>query len=63
MDTKSKEIKIVKSNSEKRIKWIPEMIYLAPKRIIIEEQERLLNELSEIIFEMNRLFNLNHGGI
>jgi hypothetical protein len=47
-----------KGNSVKRIKWQPNRIYLVPKQIIVDEKERLFNELSEIIFEMNQIFNL-----
>ncbi len=48
----------VKKNSVKRIKWQPSRIYLVPKQIIVDEKERLFNELSEIVFEMNQIFNL-----
>jgi len=48
----------IKENSVKRIKWQPSRIYLVPKRLIEDEKEKLFNELSEIVFEMNQIFNL-----
>jgi hypothetical protein len=45
-------------NSVKRIKWQPSRIYLVPKGLIADEKERLFSELSEIVFEMNQIFNL-----
>jgi hypothetical protein len=56
---KQKKIEVIqKKKSRKRTKWNPSEIYLVPRKILIEEKDRLMNELSELIFEMNQCFNL-----